>query len=536
MTATSPERARTWLCASVAATLSITAAIAIAFGLWLACGESDTEPMESPLLLSVASQLERGPWKLYGPFGRQNPLVLIHAPLYYHLGALLTWPLARTGVDSITAARLTGRALSFLGLLLTALCAFWIARLDKGPPRAGWWAACLVAAAPVVGTTPFTVRPDMLGVGLQTAGVLLVLRALFAHPTRGAMLCTGFAAFGLAISFKQHLAGGFAVATLLLLGAWWRDRVSLRLVGLAVLSTLVIVAIVYGIEELATEGRMSEALFIAAPATARVHPTDWTRTAIILTNVAGGNLCLIALVSCAGLARVASEPGIRRVLRIAGTALAGLALFMPIVEQLWPSFNTSLTGIVSIFVCLFVVIPACLIIDRCFLFGSWLDVLLFLFTAGELFIVVPLFRASTGAWVNYAIQGTVFAAILAARALSRAFDQARLIRSLVPLAVVPVVLLGIRLKDDFRTFRDRRLDQLEVQLCLDYLKNAKASELYFAGSPARTRATAAPSLSSTTGSTRYSRLFTLPRRGRHGSGVPLPTARFDSSSPLPKTR
>ncbi len=168
--------------------------------------------------------------------------------------------------------------------------------------------------------------------------------------------------------------------------------------------------------------------------------------------------------------------------------VVGLALAMPVVEQLHPSFTTSLTGIVSIFVCLFVVIPACLAFDRHFLFRSSLDVQLFLFAAAELFIVVPLCRASTGAWVNYAIQGTIFAAILTARAISRAFADVRPVKALIPLAVVPAVLLGIEIKDEYRTYLARRVDQLEVQLCLDYLKDAKASELYFAGSPARTRA------------------------------------------------
>ena len=302
------------------------------------------------------------------------------------------------------------------------------------------------------------------------------------------MLCAGFAAFGLAICCKQHLVGGFVVATLLLSGAWWRGRVSLRLLGLAMLSTAVIVAVVYSAVEFATEGRMSAAIFIAAPAGALVHPTDWTRTAIIMTNVTGGSLFLIALVACAGMAQVAREGGIRRVVAIVGTALVGLWLAMPVVEQLHPSFTTSLTGIVSIFVCLFVVIPACLIFDRHFLFRSSLDVQLFLFAAAELFIVVPLCRASTGAWVNYAIQGTIFVAILTARAMSRAFDDVRPVKALIPLAVVPAVLLGIEIKDEYRTYLARRVDQLEVQICLDYLKDAKASELYFAGSPARTRA------------------------------------------------
>ena len=48
-----------------------------------------------------------------------------------------------------------------------------------------------------------------------------------------------------------------------------------------------------------------------------------------------------------------------------------------------------------------------------------------LFAAAEIAIVVSLCLASTGAWVNYAIQGIVFAAILTGRSLSRACDAAR---------------------------------------------------------------------------------------------------------------
>ena len=64
------------------------AAVAAVFGCSLVFRVEDTEPLESPLMLSVGRQLLRGPGELYGPFGRLNPLVIIHAPLYYRLAAL----------------------------------------------------------------------------------------------------------------------------------------------------------------------------------------------------------------------------------------------------------------------------------------------------------------------------------------------------------------------------------------------------------------------------------------------------------------
>src|SRR5262249_32561121 len=143
-----------------------------------ALGLQDTEALESPLLLSVARQLLASPWELYGPFGGQNPLVLIHAPLYYRIAALLAWLMTRVGLDSVSAALLAGRSLSMLGFVWTLWVAWRLARLGGAPGRAGSIAVLLLASAPVVGSIPFAVRPDMLGVALQTTGILLVLSAL----------------------------------------------------------------------------------------------------------------------------------------------------------------------------------------------------------------------------------------------------------------------------------------------------------------------------------------------------------------------
>ena len=208
-----------------------------------------------------------------------KPLVLIHAPLYYHLAALLAWPLKASGLDSITAARLAGRGLSLIGLLLTGWSAFRIARLDGAPVRAGWWAACLVACAPVVGTMPYTVRPDMLGVGIADDRRLAGSEGDHGSRRGGLASSGGFAAFGLAICVKQHFVGGLLAATVLLIWECRRGRISPRAIFLGLLSAAAIVAAVYGTEELATDGRMSQAMVVAAAATTRVHPSDWVRAA-----------------------------------------------------------------------------------------------------------------------------------------------------------------------------------------------------------------------------------------------------------------
>ena len=146
---------------------------------WMAMALSpdDIEALESPLVLSVARQLEAGPSGLYGPYDRLNPLVIIHAPLYYRLAALAAYPLYSAGCDSITAALVAGRLLSSLGFLGTLVAVYRLAVVDGLPLRAGWWAVLLVAATPVYGGLQFEVRPDMLGIALQTTGIVLVSRA-----------------------------------------------------------------------------------------------------------------------------------------------------------------------------------------------------------------------------------------------------------------------------------------------------------------------------------------------------------------------
>ena len=118
----------------------ITAVLAMGAGAlipWVAMAfhQEDIEALESPLLLSVAHQLESGPRGLYGPYGGRYPLVLIHAPLYYRLAALVGWPLYRAGFDPVTAALAAGRLLSALGFLATLAAAYRLARLGGMPPQ-----------------------------------------------------------------------------------------------------------------------------------------------------------------------------------------------------------------------------------------------------------------------------------------------------------------------------------------------------------------------------------------------------------------
>ncbi len=478
-------RAAAWASVWVSAVLSAAFAVATGFGVWLALSREDTEVSESSLILSVARQLVRGPWGLYGPFGRENLQVLIHAPLYYRLAALLAWPLTSAGLDVVSAARLAGRSLSLLGLGVTAWSAYRIARLDGAPARAGWWAACLIASVPVVGNMPFTVRPDMLGVGLQTTGVMLVLTALLSERPSGRAIAGAFALFGLAVCVKQPFVGGPIVSTILLVWASRNRPVVRGRVKLGLLIALTVLAAVYLIEELASQGWMSRSAFMAAAGTARIHPVGWKITLIVLVAIIGRSSFLIGLMAAAAMGQLTVK---RRgaglvALTMIGTAAVGTVAILRIFRL--SNYDVAIST-AAVSVCLFLIIPICVFVERRTIFANRLDASLCLFAAAEAAIVVALCQASAGAWVNYGIQTIVFAAILTARSVARACEQPRVRRDLVLIALASLPVLAFVLQDS-RASVVRLRDERRLVARVNQAINRPSSEIFFVGSPGRNR-------------------------------------------------
>jgi hypothetical protein len=482
----------TWL--TVIFTLST--AIAVGFGVNLACGREDSEVLESPLMLSVARQLVDGPWALYGPFGASNPLVLIHAPFYYHLAALLAWPICGAGVDPVWAALAAGRAISFVGLAWTLAATYRLARIDGARRRAGLWAALLFAASPVVDVMPYAVRPDMLGIALQTTGVFLVLSTLQIPKSAGTHLPAAFAAFGLAACIKQQFVAAPAISTLVLVSACAAGRLPFKFVVRALASGLAIVLLVYGMEELATGGRMSQSAIQAAAATSRIHPGSWIRSWIVSFTILGKNNGLLALLVAAGLAGIWGRQTIsRRFLVMTGVLLiVTIALrSVPVVDEGNPTFWHDVVPSIIVVTALFFVIPACFLVSRQTLAAGSVDNALLVYLAAEWLVVVVLCRASAGAWVNYGIQAVIFAGILTARALDRACDLVRSTRAFVPFVLAAVVVL-FNVISSARTIAGTRLyGRLALARIFENYRRP-TSEFFFVGRPGDNRVYGQPAL------------------------------------------
>jgi hypothetical protein len=467
--------------------LGLAAAISVGFGILLLLSREDSEPLESPLLLAVARQLHVGPWELYGPYSAANLLVLIHAPFYYHLAALLAWPLARLGIESITAALFVGRSISLLGFLATLAMAWRLAQLDGAPARTGVWAALLIAGVPVVGSMPYAVRPDLLGIGLQTAGVLFVLAALGEDQRRGARLLAAFAAFALAFCTKQQFVVAAAISVGLLLSAWRRGRVPFKLIERGLLVALAIVVVVYGTEELMTGGRMSRAVFLAAGSAGGIHPGSWYRAGIVLIAVVINSVGLLTLLAAAGLTSVWVSPGYGHgALGAAGASLIGLVLVLVTLQL--PINSMWLTA--AVFGTMAVIAPfwvaACLLRGRRDMIGERLDCLLWLYLLAEMALVILLYRASSGAWVNYAIQSVVFLAVLTARAVGRILEARPPFRSQLLIAAGALVCLGSAASAVRNAELQRRVNREALATLLQHAQCAP-SEVFVVGRPGMNR-------------------------------------------------
>jgi hypothetical protein len=476
-------------CSAIWPTVWITAVLALGAGaviLWIAMAldQEDIEALESPLLLSVARQLESGPRGLYGPYGGPCPLVLIHAPLYYRLAALAGWPLNRVGFDSVTAALVAGRLLSSLGFLATLAAAYRLALLGGMPPRAGWWAALLVAGTPISGGFLFEVRPDMLGIGLQTTGILLVFSAFANAPIREAESTAGFTCFALAACFKQHYVAA-PLASLFLM-AWARGRRGLTSIVRCASIALAIVVIYYGIEEWITAGRMSQSVVVAAGSVGNVHPSDWYAARNLFLVLISKCVGMILLAAAAGLAMVSARPRPARLaLVIVGTALIGTVTALAILQLFMVKPWISAFLLLGLLLVIVGIIPACGIFEKSLL-GGRLDAALWAYWAGELALTAVVWRLSAGTWFNYALQALVIACVLTARALSRAIDSARSWRPLIPAALAALAVPAFAFTDATQVLGKRESDSAALARLLVYVQRPSA-EIFFVDLPGANR-------------------------------------------------
>jgi hypothetical protein len=472
----------TWLAIWASTSLALGACTLIPW-LFMALERDDVEASESTLMLTVARQLTDGPRELYGPYGGSNPLVLIHPPLYYRLAALGAWPVARGGIDAVTAARWAGRTLSLVGWVAMLAGAFVLARLPRAPRIAGWWAVLLAAATPVYGGLPVEVRPDMIGVALQTWGVVFVFGALLEDgPPDIRKILLAFACFGLAGCVKQHLVVASGVAVIFLAGARKQKLLGLRTIAAALLLDAIILFFYYGLEEWVTAGRMARSM-LAAKQAAVINPSTWGNAGEFMLVLCWKCVGLILLLAAASLAAVSARGGLwRRALATAAAALVGLVAGLTVVQvfAVTPSIGRLIVlGLVVTMVCF---APICAIALRRSRRAGEVDPALALYLVCELALTTYLVRNSTGAWYNYSIQAMIFASVLAARALARAVEHPLPARAVVAIALAVLGVPAFALTDVKETLARRRVESDLIRRLFERV-DEESDAVFFADRP-----------------------------------------------------
>ena len=266
---------------------------------------TDAGPFETVLARTVAGHFEAnaGPSRFYGPFDGSYPAVLMHAPLYYRLVALAAWPAVAFGFDPLNASLVAGRLLSIAGTLLIVWGTLRLANLDRPGYQAGLLSICLLLASPLLGNLAVMLRPDTLGVGLQTCGLALVLQAIQPGPKSRRTLgfCIGAVAFALAFCVKQQNITLATMAGLAAVWGCWQRRVSVSTLGQAALAGLVTLATILILENLITGGRMWQTVFVYPSGPFRaINYAGWSHVASVFDISARRSIGLAALgLSCA---------------------------------------------------------------------------------------------------------------------------------------------------------------------------------------------------------------------------------------------
>ena len=251
-------------------------------------------------------------------------------------------------------------------------------------------------------------------------GCRLVLGALENNKLSERVIMLAFVCFALAACVKQHLIVAAGVSTVLLVAACARRRVRFRVLAGALSIAMLILFSYYGLEEWLSKGHMSKAVFVAARACSVIHPASWRSAVESMLVLSWKSVGLILLLAAAARAGVVARRGFwPRLFAAASIALIGIVSTLTVIQSFAVSPQISRAIVLGLIVTMVFFLPISVqALGRAWRSGG-VDIALALFVFAELALTAYLWRLSTGAWYNYAIQTVVFVSILAARAVAR---------------------------------------------------------------------------------------------------------------------
>lgn len=396
------------------------------FNAWIGLGANDTENLESTLVYVAAGQFDLGPGSLYGPFSGLNPHVVIQAPLYYRLTWIAAKPLVALGIDRVAATLAAGRILSYLALIALLVISGRIASADGGSRIGAAWSVLVIAASAVISSFPVSVRPDTLGIALQTLGIALTIRGLNRPHRVFRDFIPPFIAFALAFCVKQHLIVGWGLSILILIYEYLHKRIDLKTLVVPIAAGPAIVAVYFGIEQATTRGMLIESIFVIPGLLGQAAAGSWRYVATVFGEIAKRSVGPIAIGAAA----------------------------IPLVFGSKKSFRTT---------------------DR------YLTICLLL----EIALTIALCKKSSGAWYNYAMQATVCGSILAARIVGSIDWGSVSLARIAPLCMATLALLVSDVRIVVKAARNRVGEQAALRDLLDDPRVAarNRNERFFARLP-----------------------------------------------------
>jgi hypothetical protein len=285
------------------------------------------------------------------------------------------------------------------------------------------------------------------------------------------------------VCVKQHLVGAWAVSVALLAVGRTRSGEVAR----AVWPGVAVAGLIYGAEWTVTSGRIWESAFVAAANVGRIHPGDWDSVLVVFVGILNRSGGLVAMLAAAAFTAAGSWPGpARRLLTGAGIVAIGLIPVALVVQSVLDRPWAGLATVVATGLAAVLAMPAAALAGRRSSTGRGIDAALWAYLIAEAALVVLLSRMSTGAWLNYAIPATVFAAVLAARSLVRAIDADAPRRLGLPAALASLAVLASSWHGVAETIQRGRVEDAQIDRIYDRLGRPRSS-YFFTDRPGRNR-------------------------------------------------
>jgi hypothetical protein len=230
-----------------------------------------------------------------------------------------------------------------------------------------------------------------------------------------------------------------------------------------------------------------EALFVAPSNIGRIHPGTWDLVLLVFLGIVNRSAGTVAMLTAAALVAVGRRPGVLRAIATTVGTIVSVIVLGAVVANLWKADRwTGAMTFLSLVLAAVVALLSAVFLIRSDASAKGVDSALWACLTAELGMIAFLSHSSAGAWFNYGIAATVFAAALAGRSLSLALGPARPARVLVPAILAPAVILvssAFELADDYA---NDLVDRARAEFIYGQVKHPR-SAFFFAGRPGLNR-------------------------------------------------